>query len=105
VLADRYPVLPAGSHRAARRLPAGSHEGANQNGDDSDQIFLLMPRVVIKSGEVLVEQGEIRKTLFEKTLPASPNSDTKSRNGHQKMVQCVSFNEAEKRSDESETSQ
>jgi hypothetical protein len=46
-----------------------------------------MPRVVIKSGEVLVEQGEIRKTLFEMTLPASPNSDTKSRNGHQKLVQ------------------
>jgi formylmethanofuran dehydrogenase subunit A len=34
-----------------------------------------MPRVVIKSGEVLVEQGEIRKTLIGKTLHVSPNYD------------------------------
>lgn len=34
-----------------------------------------MPRVIIKSGEVLVEQGEIRKTLSGKTLLVSPNYD------------------------------
>lgn len=30
-----------------------------------------MPRVMIESGEVLVEQGEIRKTLIGKTLHVS----------------------------------
>ena len=34
-----------------------------------------MTRGVIKSAEVLVEQGEIRKTLICKTLHISPNND------------------------------
>ena len=34
-----------------------------------------MPRVVIKSGRVLVEQGEIRDTLIGKTLHVAPSYD------------------------------
>jgi formylmethanofuran dehydrogenase subunit A len=42
---------------------------------ENKEIMFEMPRVVIKSGEVLVEQGEIRKTLIGKTLHVSPNYD------------------------------
>jgi len=42
---------------------------------ENKEIMFEMPRVVIKSGEVLVEQGEIRKTLNGKTLHVSPNYD------------------------------
>ena len=34
-----------------------------------------LPRVVIKSGRVLVEQSEIRETLIGKTLHVSPSYD------------------------------
>lgn len=49
---------------------------------ENKEIMFEMPRVVIKSGEVLVEQGEIRKTLIGKTLHVSPNYDIECRTGH-----------------------
>jgi formylmethanofuran dehydrogenase subunit A len=42
---------------------------------ENKKIMFEMPCEVIKSGEVLVEQGEIRKTLIGKTLHVSPNYD------------------------------
>lgn len=40
---------------------------------ENKEIVFEMPRVMIESGEVLVEQGEIRKTLIGKTLHVSPD--------------------------------
>ena len=34
-----------------------------------------LPRYVIKSGEILVDQGEIRKQTFGKTLHVEPDYD------------------------------
>ena len=42
---------------------------------ENKEIMFEMPRVVIKSGQVLVQQREIRKTLIGKTLHVSPNYD------------------------------
>jgi formylmethanofuran dehydrogenase subunit A len=42
---------------------------------ENKEIVLEMQRVIIKSGEVLVEQGEIRKTLIGKPLHVSPNQE------------------------------
>ena len=39
------------------------------------QLMFEMPRVVIKSGRVIVEQGEIRETLIGKTLHVDPVYD------------------------------
>lgn len=43
--------------------------------EDKQQMFEL-PRYVIKAGEVLVEQGEIRDTVMGKTLHVAPAYDT-----------------------------
>lgn len=42
---------------------------------ENKEIMFEMPRVVIKSGRVLVEQGEIRDTLIGKTIHVQPNYD------------------------------
>jgi formylmethanofuran dehydrogenase subunit A len=43
---------------------------------ENKEVMFEMPRVVIKSGRVLVEQGEIRDTLIGKTLHVAPHYDT-----------------------------
>ncbi len=42
---------------------------------ENKEIMFEMPRMVIKSGRVLVEQGEIRETLIGKTLHVQPDYD------------------------------
>ncbi len=42
---------------------------------ENKEIMFEMPRVVIKSGRVLVEEGEIRETLIGKTLHVQPIYD------------------------------
>lgn len=42
---------------------------------DNKETMFEMPRTVIKSGEVLVDQGEIRSTLSGKTLHIAPQYD------------------------------
>ena len=58
------------------------HLGAGADADitiytphENKEVMFEMPRVVIKSGRVLVEQGEIRETLIGKTLHVQPNYD------------------------------
>lgn len=43
--------------------------------DDNQQTMFELPRYVIKAGEILVEQGEIRETRFGKTLHVAPDYD------------------------------
>jgi formylmethanofuran dehydrogenase subunit A len=42
---------------------------------ENKEIMFQMPRIVIKSGQVLVEDGEIRQTLLGKTLHVQPAYD------------------------------
>ena len=50
--------------------------------EDKEQMFQL-PRFVIKSGRILVEQGDIRENFIGKTLHVSPNYDA----GHQGVIE------------------
>ncbi len=43
--------------------------------DDNREVMFALPRYVIKSGEVLVEQGEIRREHFGKTIHVAPEFD------------------------------
>ncbi len=58
------------------------HLGAGADADitiytphENKEVMFEMPRVVIKSGRVLVEQGDIRETLIGKTLHVQPSYD------------------------------
>ncbi len=42
---------------------------------ENKQVMFELPRYVIKSGEILVDQGEIRKQTFGKTLHVEPDYD------------------------------
>ena len=42
---------------------------------DNKEIMFEMPRLVIKSGRVIVENSEIRESLIGKTLHVQPNYD------------------------------
>ena len=43
--------------------------------DDNKEVMFEMPRYVIKSGRVLVEEGEIREDFYGKTLHVAPSYD------------------------------
>ena len=43
--------------------------------NENKQLMFEMPRLVIKSGRVIVEQGEIRDPLIGKTLHVAPEYD------------------------------
>jgi formylmethanofuran dehydrogenase subunit A len=43
--------------------------------DDNKETMFELPRFVIKAGEVIVEQGEIREPTFGKTLHVAPDYD------------------------------
>lgn len=67
------------------RILGLTHKGHLGPGADADitiytphenkEIMFELPRVVIKSGRVLVEQGEIRESLIGKTLHVTPGYD------------------------------
>ncbi len=67
------------------RLLGLDHKGHLGPGADADvtiyephenkEIMFSLPKYVIKAGDVLVEQGEIRRTTFGKTLHVAPDYD------------------------------
>jgi formylmethanofuran dehydrogenase subunit A len=43
--------------------------------DSNQEIMFALPRFVIKSGQIIVEQGEIREEIYGKTLYVAPDYD------------------------------
>ena len=62
-----------------------THKGHLGTGADADitiyephenkQLMFELPKYVIKAGQILVDQGEIRETTFGKTLHVAPEHD------------------------------
>ncbi|HUY88323.1 MAG TPA: formylmethanofuran dehydrogenase subunit A [Pirellulales bacterium] len=55
--------------------PGGDADVTIYTPDDNAETMFELPRYVIKAGQVIVEQGEIREPVFGKTLHVSPEYD------------------------------
>lgn len=75
IITRAAPARILGLKHKGRLGPGADADVTIYTPDDNQETMFQLPRYVIKAGQVIVEQGEIREPIYGKTLHVAPDYD------------------------------
>jgi formylmethanofuran dehydrogenase subunit A len=75
IITRAAPARILGLHHKGHLGPGGDADITIYSPHENKEIMFQLPRYVIKAGQVIVDDGDIRETVFGKTLHVAPDYD------------------------------